>query len=143
MRTCQTCGVAYPDSVFHKGKCRPCPLCRREAANPSRSGVLNPWSAERKKIRRKMVRHGLGTKPAVLVADSMGMTYDDFYALCQKWSIATRYKNKAWNKTELAKLIALRSAGTTWKVIAETLKRPLRSCTVKYDEVTKNIDGLS
>lgn len=77
-------------------------------------------------------QHGLGVRPAVLVADSLGMTETQLARQCQYYRISIAYKNRRWSTSDIAKMSALRALGMKWSEIGEQMNRSPDSCTVLY-----------
>lgn len=80
-------------------------------------------------------QHGLGLRPAVLVADSLGMTEDQLVNQCQYYGISTVYKNRRWPPSDIAKMSALREKGLKWSEVGERMGRSPKSCAVTYGKL--------
>ena len=81
--------------------------------------------------------HGLGERPASRVADSLGITQVQLEKQCIYYGFSTAYKNIPWSASEISTLVEYRTAGMYWRVIAEKLGRPMKSCLWKYSQVVK------
>ena len=65
-------------------------------------------------------QHGLGLRPAVLVADSLGMTETQLVRQCQYYRISIAYKNRRWSPIDIVKMSALREKGLKWSEVGGT-----------------------
>ena len=79
--------------------------------------------------------HGLGVKPAVLVAESLGMTEIQLARQCQYYKISIAYKNRRWSPSDIAKMSALRELGMKWSEVGELMGRSPKSCAVTYGKL--------